>query len=173
MQAGFGRAEWNTQGRGYRRQRHPEEVVQGDDRAVTGIQAPECCVDQFAVGKRSGRVGLHGRMQRVELDLDWSSSPAPQEVEAVVDDQAVQPSLEPVGIAKSRQVAPGADERFLDRIARELWVPEDQSGGGVQPRKAASMWRDLGGRVRQGMTSCRAESFALSGNAPRPRRLRA
>jgi len=109
--------------------------VQGDDRATARVEPPEGCVDQFTVGERGGRVGLRGRIERVQLDLNRSPTAASQEVEADVHDQAMQPGLEPVGIAKSRQIAPGADERLLDRIARELRVPKDQSGGGVQPRK--------------------------------------
>ena len=55
-------------------------------------------------------------------------------IEAGIDGQAMEPGVEPVRVAKAREVAPGADERLLDRIARELRVPEDESGGRVQPR---------------------------------------
>ena len=57
------------------------------------------------------------------------------EVETGVDDEAVQPGFEPVEIAQSRQLSPGSDERLLDRVARELRVPEDQPSGSVQPRE--------------------------------------
>ena len=50
-----------------------------------------------------------------------------------MDDELAQPGVELVRVAKRRQVPPGADEPFLDRVARELRVPEDQSGGRVQP----------------------------------------
>ena len=46
----------------------------------------------------------------------------------------MEPGVEPVRVAQARKVAPGSDERLLDRIARELRVPEDESGGRVQPR---------------------------------------
>ena len=35
---------------------------------------------------------------------------------------------------EGRQVPPGADEGLLDRVSRELVVPEDESGSRVQPR---------------------------------------
>ena len=70
-----------------------------------------------------------------ELDLDRAPSPAPGEVEAGVDGQAMEPGVEPVRVAETGQVAPGADERLLDRVARELRVPEDEAGGRVQPRE--------------------------------------
>ncbi len=47
----------------------------------------------------------------------------------------MQPGVEPIRVAETRQVAPGADECLLDRVARELPVPEDQAGGRVQPRE--------------------------------------
>ncbi len=50
----------------------------------------------------------------------------------------MEPGVEPVGVAKSRQVSPGPDQRLLDRVPRELAVPEDQPGGRVQPRDGAA-----------------------------------
>ena len=47
----------------------------------------------------------------------------------------MEPGVESVGIAETRQVAPRSDECLLDRVARELRVPEDQAGGRVQPRE--------------------------------------
>jgi hypothetical protein len=109
--------------------------MQRDNRTVTRIETSQRGVDQLAVSERTGRVGWRRNIDRSELDLDGSPATAPQQVEADVDDQAMQPGLEPVGIAKSRQVPPAADQRLLDRIARELRVPEDQPGGSVQPRE--------------------------------------
>ena len=37
------------------------------------------------------------------------------------------------GFAERGQVAPGTKEAFLDRVSRELVVPEDQSGSRIQP----------------------------------------
>ena len=116
-------------------QRHPEEVVQRDDRSVRRIETPERRVHQLAVGERARDVGLRGGIDGGELDLDRSPSPAPGDVETGVDGQSMEPGVEPLGIAKSRQVAPGADERLLDGVARELRVPEDQASRRVQPRE--------------------------------------
>ena len=44
------------------------------------------------------------------------------------------PRVEPVGVAQPRQVPPRVDQCLLDRVARELRVPEDQPGGRVQSR---------------------------------------
>jgi len=44
------------------------------------------------------------------------------------------PGVEPVRVVQTRQVSPGSDERFLDRVSREIAIPEHQSGSRVQPR---------------------------------------
>ena len=46
----------------------------------------------------------------------------------------MQPGVEPIRVAQTREIAPGADEGLLDRVARELRVPEDEAGRRVQPR---------------------------------------
>ena len=46
----------------------------------------------------------------------------------------MEPGIEPSWIAQARKIAPGPDERFLDRVARELRGPENESSRGVQPR---------------------------------------
>ncbi len=51
-----------------------------------------------------------------------------------MDDELAERGVEPIGVAERRQVAPGADEAFLDRVARELRVPQDQPCGRVQSR---------------------------------------
>ena len=62
------------------------------------------------------------------------SSATARLVETRVDGQAVEPGIEPLGVTQPRQVAPGSDERLLDRVAGQLRVPEDEAGGLVQPR---------------------------------------
>jgi hypothetical protein len=69
------------------------------------------------------------------LDLDRPPTSATREVETRIDGKAMEPGIEPVRIAKSRQVSPGANEPLLDRVARELGVPENQAGRRVQPRE--------------------------------------
>ena len=94
----------DAQGRRHRRQRHPQEVMQGDDRAVTRIEAPQSGVHELAVGERTGVVGMRGRVDQAQLDLDRAPAPA-RRVETSVDDEAMQPGVEPVGISESRQPA--------------------------------------------------------------------
>ena len=46
----------------------------------------------------------------------------------------MQPSVESVGVAKPRHVPPGGYQGVLDRVSRELAIPEDESCRSVQPR---------------------------------------
>jgi hypothetical protein len=57
----------------------------------------------------------------------------PENVDAGVDDEAMEPGVEAVRIAKAREMPPGSDVAFLDRVACELRVPEDEAGCRVQP----------------------------------------
>ena len=74
-------------------------------------------------------------MERRELDLEDPTPSSPGEIETRIHDESVQPGIEPVRVAKPAQVRPCPDRRLLDRVARELGVPEDQSGGRVQSRQ--------------------------------------
>jgi hypothetical protein len=87
----------------------------------------------------------------------------------------MQPGVEPVRVTKPGQVSPGADERLLDGIARELAVAEDEAGGCVQPRKSGIDERgegvviaslgplDLDSLVHGRLRRCAAMVAALSG----------
>src|SRR4051794_15639883 len=75
-----------------------------------------------------------GLVDGIDLDLD-GASPAPARlVEAAVDEETMEPGVEPVRVAKPGQVSPGTYQRVLDRVARELRVPKDEARGRVQPR---------------------------------------
>ncbi len=108
--------------------------MQDDDRAQLGLETPERRVEQLAIGNGRGLVADDKSVDRCELDLDRLSTAAPQRVDARSHDEAPQPGFEPIGVAQGRQVSPGGDEALLDRVSRELVVPEDQSGCRVQPR---------------------------------------
>ena len=47
---------------------------------------------------------------------------------AGVDDEAVEPGIEAFGVAKGRQVAPGAEQRLLGRVLGAMRVAEDPVG---------------------------------------------
>ena len=105
-----------------------------DDKCpVLRIEAGEGPLDQVAVREAAGVVAGGRFVDGLELDLDGPSPRAAQLVEAGIHEKAMEPGVEPLGITKSRQVTPGSHQGVLDRIARELAVPEDQARGRVQP----------------------------------------
>ena len=139
MQPGLRRAQRDAQGRRHLGQRHPQEVVQRDDRAVRrdrGAGAPR----PRARGRRarpSRRAAWGSRWALSSTSIGRRRRLRARSRQALTVRRWSQASNRS-GIAKSRQVAPGADERLLDRVARELRVPEDQAGRRVQPREPGS-----------------------------------
>ena len=77
---------------------------------------------------------MDGRSIGVEVDLDDPALAPPGEVETGVDGQAMEPGIEPVWVAQAREVAPGANVRILDRVPREIGVPDDEASRGIEPR---------------------------------------
>ena len=83
-------------------------------------------------------------MQGSQLHLDGPAMSMPRLVHGGVHGQTVEPRAESVRGAQPGQVPPGSDHRILDRVARELRVPEDEPGGRVQPRERRIDERDEG-----------------------------
>ena len=79
----------DAQGRGYFRQRHPQEVVQGDDGSMARIQAPKRHVQALALGERDGVIGHVEGIDGRKLDLDGAPPAAPDEIKTGVDGEAV------------------------------------------------------------------------------------
>ena len=50
---------------------------------------------------------------------------------AGVDDEPMEPGLEPLGVAQRRQVPPGAEQRLLRGILRTVAITKDPVGEGV------------------------------------------
>ena len=98
------------------------------------FEAPERAIQEVAIGDRASRSRRRPRRREARARLRSPPAPTARDVETGIDDEATQPGIEPVGIAQRRQVPPGSDEPVLDRVARELGVPKDQTRGGVQAR---------------------------------------
>ncbi len=111
-----------------------EVIAEHDDRALFGRQSAKDRFEQVAVRGDDRDVGGRRAIRRSEFDLDRPSTATTEDIDARTGDEAAQPPLEPIRIAKRRQAAPCPDEPVLDRVSRELVVPEDQAGGSVQPR---------------------------------------
>ena len=108
--------------------------MQDDERALLRVEAGERPLDQVAVRQVAGVVAGDRRfVDGVDVDLDRPPASPAGLVEAGVHEEAVEPGIEPVRVTKPGQVPPGAHQGVLDRVARELRVPEDEARGRVQP----------------------------------------
>lgn len=132
METGFGSPKRDAQGACHVGQRHPEEVVQDDHGSPFGVEMAERFVEDLAVGDRGRHVATRRAVDRGQLDFDRPAPAPTRHIDARMDHELAQPGVELVRVAKRRQVPPGADKTFLDRITRELSIPEDQPGGCVE-----------------------------------------
>ena len=61
-----------------------------------------------------------------------------------LDEQAVEPGVEPIGVAQRGQVTPGPDERLLDGVLGLVGIAQDEPGGSVQPEERGACQRGEG-----------------------------
>ncbi len=76
----------------------------------------------------------------------------------------MEPGVELVGITQSREVAPGPDVGVLDRVSRELLVPDDEAGDGLQPRDGRADERGKGVMIASARSF---DEFSLVHSHPR------
>jgi hypothetical protein len=138
MEPGLRGPERDPQLRGDLGQRHPDEVMENDDGAPLGLEPAESLVEKLPFGHVRGHVAAEGFGHGRQLDLVDATATPSCEVEARVGCQSVEPGVEPIRVAQPGQVPPGSDEGILDRVSRELAVPEDEASGRVQPREGSA-----------------------------------
>ena len=138
MEPGLRGPERDPQLRGDLGQRHPNEVMEHHDGAPLGLEPAEGFIEKLSLGHVRGHVAAEGFEEGRQLDLVHAAAAPAREIEARMDGQAVEPGVEPVRVAQPGQIAPGSDEGILDRVSRELAVPEDEAGGSVQPREGSA-----------------------------------
>src|SRR5262245_7732190 len=117
MESGLGRAEWDAKclSRLWERQVEPEP--EHDHGTLFRLEAGERPVELVARREEVGPVRQPDVQDRFELDLGHAASTPAGEIETGVDSQSMEPGLELVRVSQTRQVAPGAHQRLLDRIA--------------------------------------------------------
>src|SRR4029079_12113001 len=131
---GLRRPEGDVQDLGDRRDGHPDVVMEHEDGALLRRQPSEATLELVAVRHEGGRITDRFGAQGRQLDLDRPATTPPGDVEAGGDGQSGKRGIEPIRVAQAREVTPGSDVRLLDRVPRELLVPEDEAGDGLQSR---------------------------------------
>ena len=109
-------------------------AIDGDEVAVETPSVADTAIGAITVLRGRGVRDRHV-MERSELDLDDPAASLPGDDETGIDRESMEPGFEPAGVAQPAQVPPCSEGRLLDRVARELSVPEDQSGSQVQTRE--------------------------------------
>ena len=138
MEPGLRGPERDPQLRGDLGQRHPNEVMEHHDGSPLGLEPAEGFIEKLSLGHVRGHVAAEGFEEGRQLDLVHATATPAREIEARMDGQAVEPGVEAVRVAQPGQIAPGSNEGILDRVSRELAVPEDEAGGSVQPREGSA-----------------------------------
>lgn len=128
MQAGFRGPERDAQRRGDIRQLEADVEMQDHERATVGSQSAKRRVQRLPLGDLALELARVAQLLGRQLDLRLASTLSSNEAKARANGQAMDPGVEAVGVTQARQVAPGRDERFLDRIPGQLGIPEDQPG---------------------------------------------
>ena len=106
--------------------------MQDEDRPLLDGDAPERALQLIAGGHRRSLVGHRRSIDRQHPDVRRPVTRTLNLVVAGVDEDAVYPGLEAVGIPQMWQPAPGEDEGVLQRVLGESRVAEDPVGDGVE-----------------------------------------
>ena len=116
-------------------QRHPEVVVQDDDGPPLRLEPLKGGIEELSVGVRvRWRPPSKGASTGESSTSMHPPPPATGEVQAGMHGKRWSQASNLSGSRNRGQVPPGTDEGVLDRVSRELAVPEDQPSGRVQPR---------------------------------------
>ena len=111
-----------------------EVVVHDDERSLLRVEAGECPLDQVAIRQVAGVVVVvvGSSMGRISTSIGRRRRRRASSRQAFTSRRWSQASNRS-GITKPGQVTPGSHQGVLDRVARELAVPEDEARGRVEP----------------------------------------
>jgi succinyl-CoA synthetase beta subunit len=96
------------------------------------FEPEEAAFELVAVDDRRRRVGDRRGVDLGQLDVHAVPACPSRLIDAGVDEQPMQPGIEPVGIPERGQITPGPDERVLDGILGPFDIPEHEPGGRIQ-----------------------------------------
>ena len=103
----------------------PEGVAEDEDGALLRRKSSEAALQLVAVVDRQELVGV-GRSIRLEQDDIGRELPATSRLGvAGIDEDPMEPGVEPVEVAQGGELAPHLDEGHLDRVLGEAGVAQD------------------------------------------------
>jgi hypothetical protein len=99
-------------------------VGEYEHRTVLDAEGLERAADLIALTDPGHVVNGIRLIGRIERDLDAPPRLA-NVISASMNEEPVKPGFEPIPVAKAANVAPGADERVLDRVVGSISVAQD------------------------------------------------
>jgi len=107
-------------------------VDEHQDGPVLDAEFEEGPLELVTIRHPGNVVGWLGRLEVDGDDLGALTLGAPSLVRARVDEQSVEPRVEPLAFAQPAQVSPRPDQRLLDRVLGCVRIAQDPGGDGEQ-----------------------------------------
>jgi hypothetical protein len=108
--------------------------VHDNEGTPLGVESSQRSVEQVSLGNQSGDVADRLDVEGTDLDFHRAPPAATSGGETGANGQAIEPGVEPIRIAQTRQVTPGSDQCLLDGILREDCITKDEARGPVEAR---------------------------------------
>jgi hypothetical protein len=125
MESRSGRTRRDVEGLGNLGGRVPEVVVQNEDRPLVGRQPPEPAFEQVAVGHGYELIRRRRSVNRQHPKVRGPATLARRLVDAFVDEEPADPSVETARIAEAPKVTPGDHQRILQCILGPIDIAKD------------------------------------------------
>jgi len=129
---------------GHLRLGQSDVVVEYEDRALVGTKSTEAALKLVTIRHRRRLIADGWRRERLKVDFDGSAAATARSIETRVDREPMKPGIESIDVTQTSKVTPGSDVGLLDRVPRELGVPEDEAGDGFQLRDGRADQRGEG-----------------------------
>jgi hypothetical protein len=123
-----GSTRWDAEGLGDLSRRVPEVVMHGEDGSLLGRQPLEPAFELVPIGHAEQFVARSRSVDREHAKDCCPVTLARRLGDADVDEQTLEPGVEPVRIAEAPQVAPGDHQRILKGILGPVDVSQDPMG---------------------------------------------
>ena len=107
--------------------------MEHEDRPLIGRQPAEPAFELVPVGDGEQVVGCRRSVDRQHPQVRRPATLARRLGDADVDEEAVEPRIEPVRIAEAPQVTPGDHQRVLEGILGPIDVAQDPLGDREEP----------------------------------------
>lgn len=125
VESGAGRPRRDPEDLGDLRRSEPFVVMEDEDRPLFRRQPPEPAFELVPVGEREQLIGRRRTVHRQDPQVGRASAFAGSMVDALANDEAMEPGVEPLRIAESPQVTPGDHQRVLHGILGAVDIAKD------------------------------------------------